>query len=160
MAWSIAVCAAAVVLRAAADQPQTSLVSIAQLQSAVSTNSQAIESFRVEGVVCASLPQPNMFVLQDDSATALLQLPAGEKLPSPGDSITLAGENCLIARKQFGIRIGPDPVVDNDGIHPAMLASGKAFLKAGLQPIRLSWFSFAGHPICGWRTMGRGCAAR
>jgi signal transduction histidine kinase len=142
--WSIAICVAVAVIAASAATPQNTLTSIAQLEAAVSTNGQSIEWFRVEGVVCAVVPQRNMIVLQDDSAAALVQLPAIGNPPAIGDGLAIAGDNCLIARKQFGVQIGPEPVVDNDGDHPPLLATGRVFLSAGLQPIRLGWFNAGG----------------
>ncbi len=140
----MAACVAGVVIAASAEAPPEILTSIAQLQAAVSTNGQSIESFGIEGLVCAILARRHMIVLQDASATALVELPRDETAPETGRRVAIAGDNCLIERNQFGIRLGPDPVVDNDGGDPAVAATGRVFLRAGLQPIRLEWFNAAG----------------
>src|SRR5690349_25165866 len=46
--------------------------SLRALQSAVVAQGRVIQSFRVEGVVCAVVPERRMAVLQDETATVLL----------------------------------------------------------------------------------------
>src|SRR5690348_8278652 len=58
---------------AAQDSAGSNLVSIAELQSRVDEQGRAIESFQIEGVVCAIAREKNAVVLQDTSATAFLE---------------------------------------------------------------------------------------
>ncbi len=142
IASALALCA----VSASGQTLQTNLASLAELEAAVSSNSQCVATFQLTGIVCAAIPRENAIVLEDESSAAFLRLPASQQLPSTGDRISLAGQNCPIARKQFEIQLGPEPLVDNDGDHPSLLASGQVFLPAGLQPIRVAWFNADASP--------------
>jgi signal transduction histidine kinase len=116
-------------------------LSLADLQHLVSEQGCVIRSFRLEGVVRAVVPQRRLIALQDESATALLELPAVDAEVRAGDRLAIEGENCSLVRGAFSIQIGTAPVVDNDGRHSDFLKSGKVFLPAGLQPVRLAWYN-------------------
>ncbi len=120
---------------------------MADLQQLVSEHGRVIRSFRLEGVVCAIVSKRRWVALQDESATVLLELPAVDAGVRVGNRLAIEGENCSLTHGDFSIQIGTAPVVDNDGHHPAYLKSGKVFLTAGLQPVRLAWFNGVGDAI-------------
>lgn len=119
----------------------SNLVSIAELESKVTERGRAIESFKIEGVVCAVVPQQSEVVLQDASETALLKLPSANEKIGIGDWLELQGDHCTLTRSRTGIEVGTAPVVDNDGTHAALKKSGSVFLETGQHPICLSWFN-------------------
>jgi signal transduction histidine kinase len=136
------------VLPATAGAPQetrnSNLLSIAELQNLVTNTMQSFQSFRVEGIVRAIVPQQNMLVLQDASAAALLELPSVGPSVRVGDWLAVEGDHCPLARTRQGIQAGMDSVVDDDGIHSALEKSGSVFLSAGMNPIRVTWFNSKG----------------
>lgn len=117
------------------------LIPISALQAAVAEHGRAVQSFSVEGVVCAVVRQRNMVVLHDSSATALFQLPSVSPAVVKGDRLVITGDRCSLTRTRYGIQLGTAPVVDNNGTHPELTKSGRVFLESGLQPIRVVWFS-------------------
>jgi len=132
-------------VRPAAAQPHIStsdpMASISELQSAVSRAGRKLASFRVEGVVCALLPGRNLVVLQDDSASALLEIPALAAPLRVGDRLELAGDHCDLTANRFWIQVGTAPVVESDGDRPREWKGGGVFLEPGRHPIRLEWFN-------------------
>lgn len=114
--------------------------SLARLQSELAEHGRITQSVRLEGVVCAVLPDRSAFVLQDDSGAALLELPLPNKAIQPGDRVHIEGEDCGLARSRFGIRFDPVIDIENDGVHGPTRASGAAFLDAGFQPMHVAWF--------------------
>lgn len=116
-------------------------ISIAELQSKVEEHGRVIESFQIEGVVCAIVPQRNLVVLQDASAAVLLELPPLSHEVGVGDWLSVVGNHCPLTRARYGIQVGTAPIVDNDGAHAALAKSGKVFLEPGMEPIRLEWFN-------------------
>ena len=116
-------------------------ISIADFQKIVSGSNGAIQSFRMEGVVRAIVSQRKLIALQDSSATTLIEVPSLDHSIRVGDRVSVEGENCSLERNRFYTRLHLTPVVDNDGLHMAVLKSGRIFLEAGKQPIRLEWFN-------------------
>ncbi len=113
-------------------------ISIAGLQKEVA-GGRIISSFRLEGVVCAS--ERNLLALQDDSATALLELPSLDAGIRPGDRVEITCQNCAATRNRFGIQLGTAPVVNDDGHHGPFTKSGEVYLRSGMEPFRLTWFN-------------------
>ena len=118
----------------------SNISSLAEMQSVLMDHGSAVRSFRLEAVVCAVVRERRVLVLQDQTATLLLKLPAVAVAITAGDRVVLRGTNCLIARDHYGIKIS-NVVVDNDRRHPALRKSGSVFLEAGLQSISLAWFN-------------------
>ncbi len=125
----------------AAESPQPVLSTLKQLYSLVVTNGRAIASFQVQGVVCAVPRSDGMIVLQDDSATLLLELPPLNRTVKAGDNLILEGINSTLTRNDFAIQVNTAPVVDADGSHGILRRSGATFLKSGAIPIRVEWFN-------------------
>src|SRR5580658_1347982 len=73
----------------AADAPNPTIQSLADLQNLAGANYQVIASFSVSGVVCAADNQSGLVALQDDSGTVLLKLPSLDPGVRPGDSLAL-----------------------------------------------------------------------
>jgi signal transduction histidine kinase len=139
------VCLFAGILPAVAGAPQeppnSNRLSIVEFQNILARTERVVRSFRVEGVVCAVVPQRNIVVLQDASAAVLLELPPVSPAVRVGDGLAVEGDRCLLTRTHFGIRADTVPVVDNDGTHSATEKSGRVFLDGGMNPIRLTWFN-------------------
>ncbi len=113
-------------------------ISIAGLQKEAA-GGRIVSSFRLEGVVCAS--ERNLLALQDDSATALLELPRSDEGIRPGDRVEITCQNCAVTRNRFGIQLGTAPVVNDDGHHGPITKSGEVYLREGMEPFRLTWFN-------------------
>ena len=60
---------------------------------------------------------------------------------TPGDRIRIEGNRVLLRRRDLGTQISAAPVVDNDGLHPLQLQTGKVVLKAGRVPLEVDWFN-------------------
>ena len=136
------------VLPAVADVPPASTnsnqVSIAELQDDLASTVRAVRSFRIEGMVRAVVPQRSFVVLQDASASVLLELPSVGSAVRVGQELAVAGNNCPLVQTRYGIQAGTAPVVDNDGIHSVMEKSGTVFLDAGMRSLRVEWFNARG----------------
>src|SRR5713226_5515252 len=78
-------------------------VAIADFQNNVSEHGNVIESFRIEGMVRAVVPERKLVALQDSSAAVLIELPALEGAIRPGEWVAVAGQNCSLTRSRFGI---------------------------------------------------------
>jgi len=128
-------------LVAAGEPSSGGALSLAELQQSVSERGRIIQSFRLEGLVCAVVPNRRLVALQDESATTLLELPAVDAELQVGDRVAIEGKNCSLIRGDVSIQISAAPVVDNDGHHPALLQAGKVYLPGGFQPIRLGWYN-------------------
>jgi signal transduction histidine kinase len=115
--------------------------SLAKLREMVTERGRVIVSFELEGSVCAVMPEQNAMVLQDESASVLLELPELDSRVQAGDRLIIAAEHGTLTRGQFGIQFGTAPVVNQDGTHPLLTKSGQVYLRAGRQPLRLEWFN-------------------
>jgi signal transduction histidine kinase len=104
----------------------------------------AIRSFRIEVVVCSVETSKGLVVLQDGWGVVLLEVPRLDAGLRVGDRVAVVGNDCPLTRAPWGIRAGTAPVVDNDGTHSALEKSGRVFLEAGLNPVRLEWFNAVG----------------
>ena len=129
-----------IAVHAPGDTISSNITSVVDLQRELFKQTNIVRSFRLEGIVCATVRERGFLVLQDKSGTGLLELPAIDPAILPGDHVRIAGTNCLFSRNRFGVRIRT-PAVDNDGLHSNVLASGSVFLNRGLQPIHLEWFN-------------------
>jgi signal transduction histidine kinase len=138
-------CVSAVLSCGASDNTPESgasnITSLAELCSKVSEQGCSIQSFRIEGVVCAVVPARKLLALQDSSACALLELPTLDQTIQAGDWVALTANHCALTRSRFGIQVGTAPVVNNDGHHPALVKAGQVYLETGWQPIRVTWFN-------------------
>jgi len=115
-------------------------LSLSEFAAAVSRHGGPIPSFKIKGVVCAVVPERRMIVLQDGTATVLLELPVLDDSVAVGDTVTFQGTNCSLARGRFGTQIA-STVVDNDQRHGVQLRTGSVFLEPGFQPFHLEWFN-------------------
>lgn len=128
----------------AAESPDRASYSLAELQNLAVTNYQPIGSFSVTGMVCAADTESRLVVLQDDSATVLLELPHLDSDVHPGDWLKLDATQITLMRNAAGVLVGTAPVVEMDNCHRAFSRTGRVFLDAGSQPVRLEWFNGEG----------------
>jgi signal transduction histidine kinase len=117
------------------------LISVDELRGIVSRAGSAIQSFRIEGVVCAVVRGRNLLALQDSSAAVLLEVPALDQTLAAGRRVAVTVTNCLLTRTPSSIQLGTGPVVNVDGHHGTAVKSGRVFLERGWQPIRVTWFN-------------------
>lgn len=116
-------------------------ISIADFQKVASTSNDALHSFRIEGVIRAVVRQRMLIALQDRSAAILVGLPTLGDTIRVGERVSVEGQNCSLTPDRLYTHLGLDPVINNDGLHTPQLKSGRIFLNAGKQPIRLEWFN-------------------
>jgi signal transduction histidine kinase len=138
-------CLSAMVASAtAADPPAaggSNLLSLAELRRTVSQQARTIQTFRIEGVVCAVVRDQKLLALQDASACVLLEVPALDETIQVGERVAVRANHCALTRSRFVIQLGTAPVVNNDGHHAAVVKTGQVFLETGWQPIRVTWFN-------------------
>lgn len=115
--------------------------SVAELRNKMDGAARLIESFDLEGVVCAVAHERKLLILQDGSGSVLLEVPDLDESIRAGDRVRITCNHCAVTRGRFGIQLGTAPVVDNDGHHASVLKSGPVYLEAGMQPIRVTWFN-------------------
>lgn len=119
---------------------ETEVLSLARLRDEAGAEP-AVGSFEFGGVIRAVLPERGLLALQDASSAALLELPGLDPSLSAGQHVLIRANHCLLGRTRYGLQVAALPVVDNDGLHSASEKSGRIFLAAGLQPIRVEWFN-------------------
>ncbi len=123
---------------ATAQSPITNLLQLVQIANA---ETRAVREVKLEGIVCAATdPSMGVIILQDDSDAALLELGNEQPNLSAGDRIRIEGQ-CLLRRREMGIKLSTLAVVDNDGVHGAVTNYGEITLTAGRHPVRLEWFN-------------------
>lgn len=108
------------------------------------TNSPAC-AVRLQGVIVWAGRNGNEFVLQDNSAAELVEMPGQTQPVHPGEEVLLEG-NC--SRDHLGpeARIGSMVLVDNDGFHTTAEKSGTVTLSAGRYPVEITWFTRDAQP--------------
>ena len=131
-------------------------LTVAGLQKLVAEHDQIIQSFKVEGRVCAVLTEARLVVLQDSSGAGFFRLPAIQASVQAGDWAVIKGGNCLLVRDRYGVSVGAVPVIDNDGVHSSLVRSESVFLAAGFQPIQLMWFNGPGQSLLDLEYAGPG----
>lgn len=123
------------------NQTAAEVTNVSQIRLLASQTPNASYSMHLEGDVWWVSPLQGKFVLKDDSGAEELETDFhGQSLES-GQRIRLEGTG-TIKPTGSGFRLGTmGPVVDNDGVHNMVEKSGPAYLKAGLNPLRVEWFN-------------------
>jgi signal transduction histidine kinase len=117
----------------------TNLLGLAQL---IDQNERIVGDVNLEGTVCAATdPTIGAIILQDTTDVALIELGPDQPAVLAGEKIRIEGKNCLLRRRDMGVKISAVPVVDNDGVHVATNMPGQIRLTAGRYPLRLEWFN-------------------
>ncbi len=131
---------------ALADDAATAVgkMSVADFQGIVSERERVLDSFRLEGVVCAVNAARHWVVLQDRTAAALFELPALPETIAAGVPIAIVGKNCTVAQGRAAIQVGTAPTINLDGVHGVVTKAGRIELPAGRVSIRLVWFNGRG----------------
>ena len=120
----------------------TTITNMAQLTSSLALQSRLICNIRLEGVVCAaSRPSLGVLVMQDDTGVEMLEMGRHTEEIAPGERIRIEGNRVLLRQRDLGTQISAAPVVDNDGLHPLQLRTGKVVLKAGRVSLEVDWFN-------------------
>jgi signal transduction histidine kinase len=117
----------------------TNLFGLAQL---IDHNEQIVADIDLEGVVCdATDPSIGVVILRDATDVQLIELGGDQPKVLPGEKIRIEGKNCLLRRRDMGVKISAVPVVDNNSTHAAISVPGEIRLAAGRHPLRLEWFN-------------------
>lgn len=125
-------------------EPILSPMSLVRLREAALANEWPTRTFQLEGVVRAFNRRLGLLMLEDGSSTDLLELPSLPADLRPGDPVIIKAVNSPISRGLHAIRLGTAPLVEVDGTHPPLSASGSLFLEAGERPVRVEWFNNSG----------------
>ncbi|MES2439969.1 MAG: ATP-binding protein [Verrucomicrobiota bacterium] len=116
-------------------------MSLLQLREKVLGSDWPTLTFRLEGIVCAFNSRLGLVVLDDGTSTDLLELPSLPPDLRAGDPVIIKGDGCVVSRGPFAIRLGTAPLLDIDGTHARLSASGDVFLREGMHPLRVEWFN-------------------
>jgi len=119
------------------------ITNLHQLTQALSSSQQTNQDVDLAVTVCAaSRPKVGVLTVQDETGFELLQIGDFGREIVPGEQIRIRHRSCLLRKREMGVEISAMPVVNNDGLHGAVAASGKVDLPAGKIPLRLEWFNF------------------
>ena len=98
---------------------------------------------RLEGSVWWAKPAAGRLVLQDASGVAELEMDLTGQPVAAGQRVRMEG-NGVITKVGAGFKLGSKgPTVDNNGLHTMIEKSGRVYLRAGRQPLRVDWFNGA-----------------
>jgi signal transduction histidine kinase len=111
---------------------------VAELRRLAASGQRVFCPVRIEGQILAASSARNLLALQDDSGAALIETDFQGHSFESGQQIVLEG-TCSSEGKRLRVRAAP--LVANDGIHTLIEKSGAVSLRAGKQPIHLSWFN-------------------
>jgi signal transduction histidine kinase len=121
-----------------AENTVTNLLGLAQL---FDRNDEVVGDVDLAATVCdATDPTIGVFILRDATSVVLIELGDQPKV-LPGEKIRIEGKDCLLRRRDMGVKISAIPVVDNDGAHIVTTVAEKIRLAAGRHPLRLEWFN-------------------
>ncbi len=124
---------------ARAENTVTNLSGLAQL---IDENERIVGDVDLEGIVCdATDPSIGVVILRDATGVALIELGVDEPKILVGEKVRIEGRNCLLRRRDMGVKISAVPLVGNDGTHIVTTVPGKIRLAAGRHPLRLEWFN-------------------
>lgn len=114
-----------------------------QIAQALNQQPRLFRNVDLSVTVCAaSRPKVGVLIVQDSSGVELLEIGSFDRDIRPGDRLVIRGWYCLFRKREMGIEISPQPVVDNDGLHFRRTMPGTVRLKAGPVPMRLEWFGY------------------
>ena len=135
-----AMCVAAV-----ADEAQPELLTnLFQLRRCAEESPHVVHPFRIVAHVMDADSTRGVLALRDESGTEFIRVGLTNRDIEPGAIVCLEGSGSAVKLERFGLAIVPGMVVDNDGTHPMVVESGKVFLAAGRNPIKLEWFNWFG----------------
>jgi hypothetical protein len=118
------------------------IVNLQQLTQDLDLQQRLYRDVQLEVTVCAaSRPKVGVLIVQDGSGVELLDVGNLGQEIHPGERIRLQGHHCLLRKRDTGIEISAEPVVNNDGVHNQRSLQGEATLKAGQNQIRLDCFN-------------------
>lgn len=118
------------------------LTNLFQLRQQADQAIPVLHPFRIVAEVIAADAARGVLALRDHSGAEFMRIRFTDV--APGATVLLEGRGCAVKRERFGLVVVPGLVVDNDGIHPMVMETGKVFLSAGRNPIRLEWFNWFG----------------
>jgi len=127
---------------AAAELPPITVTNLLQLQSLADSVRSHVCALRIEATVCAaSGPDVGAVVVADQTGVKLLHLGKGRPKLQSGDKIMIQEDPCMVRGRATGLEISSVPVVDDDGLHSALTASGSIWLAAGYHRLQVDWFN-------------------
>lgn len=118
------------------------ITNLQQLTQAFGSEQQIFRDMRLEATVCAaSRPEVGVLIVRDDTGVELLELGDLGREIRPGERIRLQGWYLFLRRRDSGIEVCLNTVINNDGTHESRTWPGTVSLKAGRVPMRLDWFN-------------------
>jgi len=121
--------------------PPEVLTNLFELRRHAGREPSVVHPFRIVADVIDVDASKGVLVVRDSSGVEFIRAGFTNRDVVPGARVRLEGSGCGVNRHGFGLAVVPGLVVDNDGIHPAVVESGEVFLHAGVNPIRLEWFN-------------------
>jgi signal transduction histidine kinase len=121
-----------------------SVTNLLQLRLLAQADLRSVANINITGSVCEADAQDGFLILQDSTATELVELDFADRKLHGGQKVEIAGENCEVVRRRTGIGLRRLPLVDNDGLHGVVEKSGTVELTAGRHPITVEWFNAGG----------------
>ncbi len=109
------------------------------------TDKKLVRSVNLHAIVWYCEKNSGTLIVNDSTSTLELVVKLGGEIPNPGDLLSLSG-TASIMNLGDRIEISPVPLIDNDGLHGEIEASGTVTLSKGIHPIRLEWFNALGEP--------------
>jgi signal transduction histidine kinase len=111
---------------------------VAELRRLGESGRHVICPMRLQGLVLASSPTRGVLAFQDESGAALLETDLRGPPPRAGQMVALEGVWTVEGPR---LVLSQPTLVDNDGVHSMAERTGTIYLKAGKQPLHLSWFN-------------------
>ncbi len=119
---------------------EMTVTNLAKLAARSETNRTHMAPIDIEGTVWWSSETEGRVILHDATMTLQLELDMPCTMPRQGERLRLKG-TAAIVRGRDVVKLAPEPVVENDGLHSMVERSGTIRLAAGRHPICVAWFN-------------------
>jgi len=119
-----------------------------QLSTLLNASPRLVADVHLEVLVCsASRAEIGVVAVTDKTCSEVLELGARSNPFVAGDRIRIAGQGCLLRRRETGIEISRVPDLVNDDTHGLRRVTGEVRLTPGLHAFQLDYFNYLGN--CG-----------
>ena len=122
------------------DGHQETITNLMQLGQSFVAEQRLVRDVRLEVTVCEADVETGTIIARDESGVELLELGRIPDL-SPGEQILIKQKNCFLRKREMGVELSANLVVNNDGAHIARTVVGQVTLRAGRVPFELDWFN-------------------
>ncbi len=119
------------------------VVNLRELTEALDSAPQAVRDLDLDVTVCAaSRPEIGVVIVEDKSGVELLEMGDVGRQFSPGERVRIRHDDCLLRRREMGVQISANPLINDDGLHSGTVAQADAGLIQGKIPLRVDWFNY------------------